>query len=212
MPVTRNECMGAICPPNSFDLQGGLLIPRCPARRPLPLMRFHLQDDPSSSSDDELPNLPDPWSVLEGPEGPDASRLPSDDGGSGGGPSGVGALCAGLGVSGRRRLMLVDAESEKLQGGAACHTTQLSGFNRRLPLLPHLTHRLLQTLPSHAPDEQLFADWQMDYCLRVAVAQGHLDACRCLVAAGASGAQVGVCWERGAGCLLSSMCMVIHSR
>ena len=80
MPVTRNECMGAICPPNSFDLQGGLLIPRCPARRPLPLMRFHLQDDPASSSDDELPSLPDPWSVLEGPEGPDASRLPQRHG------------------------------------------------------------------------------------------------------------------------------------
>lgn len=51
------------------------------------------QDDIYSSSDEELEleDLPDPWSVLEGPEGPDASRLPSDDGGSGGEPSRVGA-------------------------------------------------------------------------------------------------------------------------
>ncbi|PRW33529.1 ankyrin repeat [Chlorella sorokiniana] len=96
-------------------------------------------DDVSTSSDDELSDLPDPWSVLEGPEGPDASRLPSDDGDSGGGPS--------------------------------------------------------RTVRGPAPDEPLFADWQLDYCLRIAVAQGQLDACRCLVAAGASGAQLRCGWR-----------------
>lgn len=47
-----------------------------------------------------------------------------------------------------------------------------------------------QTVRGPAPDEPMFDDWQLDYCLRVAVAQGQLDTCRCLVAAGASGSQV----------------------
>lgn len=47
-----------------------------------------------------------------------------------------------------------------------------------------------QTHQGPTSGEPMFLDWQLDYCLRVAVAQGHLDTCRCLVAAGASGAQV----------------------
>ena len=63
------------------------------------------QDDASDCSDDELQDLPDPWSVLEGPDDPDASRLPSDDGGCGG-SGGSGGPSRVSGIAGPRTLLL----------------------------------------------------------------------------------------------------------
>lgn len=65
-----------------------------------------------------------------------------------------------------------------------------------MPLLPPPAPP--QSCPAPDPNEPLFADWLLDYCLNIAVARGDLDLSRRLVAAGASATQVGGACGRAA--------------